>query len=240
MKVNVLGIEFDNLTLAEAVKAVEALFPAGGTVVTANPELILACRHDEALRRVVNGASLVTADGIGDLHAARILGTPLKERVPGSDLVPALLERASLRGDSVFLYGARPGVALRAGRNLKKAYPGLTVAGCENGYISDETPLWSELEKKRPAFLLLGLGAPRQERWMAQNAARLPGTVILGVGGFLDILAGDVRRAPVWMQRAGLEWLYRLGREPGRISRMAKLPGVLWLAVKERRKRSGI
>lgn len=234
MKTEVLGIPFDNLTLSEAADAVEALFGKGGYVITANPELILACRKNGMLRAALQKADLVTADGVGDLLAARILGRPLAERVTGSDLAPELLRRLSARGGSVFLYGARPGVALRAARALEKTYPGLRIAGAENGYLSDETALWAELAEKKPDLLLLGLGAPRQELWMAQNAVRFPGTVCLGGGGLLDVFAGDVARAPLWIQKANLEWLFRLAQQPGRLPRMIRLPKVLVLAAKEK------
>ena len=171
---------------------------------------------------------------MGDLYAARILGTPLPERVAGSDLTPRLLYRLAERGGSVFLYGARPGVAQRAGEALQSAYPGLRIAGEENGYISDETALFAALEREQPDLLLLGLGAPRQELWMAQNRQRT-NAVMIGVGGLLDVFAGDVPRAPEAWQKLGLEWLYRLLREPKRIKRMIRLPKILLLAVRERK-----
>ena len=235
MKTDVLGVRFDALTLTEAAEAASAMLDRGegGTIVTANPEIVLRTRKDGAYRRAVNGADLVLADGVGDLLAARILGEPLPERVTGADLVPLLLQRLAERGGSVFLYGGRPGVAGRAGENLRAACPGLRIAGTENGYISDETALLHRLETDPPALLLLGLGAPRQELWMARNRQRLP-SVMIGVGGLLDVFAGDVKRAPASWQRLGLEWLYRLAREPRRLGRMAKLPGILALALRDR------
>ena len=236
MKTNILGVAFDALTLTEAEERADALLRArkGGYIVTANPEIVLHSREDAAYAAAVNGADLVLADGVGDLYAARILGTPLPERVAGSDITPRLLSRLAKRGGSVFLYGARPGVAERAGEALQSAYPGLRIAGTENGYISDETALFVSLEREQPDLLLLGLGAPRQELWMAKNRQRT-NAVMIGVGGLLDVFAGDIPRAPESWQKLGLEWLYRLLREPKRIKRMIRLPGILFLALRERK-----
>lgn len=236
MKINILGVAFDALTLGEAEERADALLcsGAGGYIVTANPEIVLRCREDAAYAAAVNGAKLVLADGVGDLCAARILGTPLPGRVAGADLVPRLLARLAERGGSVFLYGARPGVAERAGESLQSACPGLRIAGTENGYISDETALLEALEREKPDLLLLGLGAPRQELWMAENRQRTS-AVMIGVGGLLDVFAGDIPRAPEAWQRLGLEWLYRLLREPRRFKRVIRLPKILFLALRERR-----
>ena len=236
MKINILGVAFDALTLGEAEERADALLcsGAGGYIVTANPEIVLRCREDAAYAAAVNGAKLVLADGVGDLCAARILGTPLPGRVAGADLVPRLLARLAERGGSVFLYGARPGVAERAGESLQSACPGLRIAGRENGYISDETALLEALEREKPDLLLLGLGAPRQELWMARNRQKI-NAVMIGVGGLLDVFAGDIPRAPESWQRLGLEWLYRLLREPRRFKRVIRLPKILLLALRERR-----
>ena len=236
MKINILGVAFDALTLGEAEERADALLcsGAGGYIVTANPEIVLRCREDAAYAAAVNGAKLVLADGVGDLCAARILGTPLPGRVAGADLVPRLLARLAERGGSVFLYGARPGVAERAGESLQSACPGLRIAGTENGYISDETALLEALEREKPDLLLLGLGAPRQELWMAENRQRTP-AVMIGVGGLLDVFAGDIPRAPEAWRRLGLEWLYGLLREPRRFKRVIRLPKILLLALRERR-----
>ena len=236
MKIDILGVAFDALTLDEAAERADALMLArnGGSIVTANPEIVLRCQKDAAYAAAVNGAQLVLADGVGDLYAAKLLRTPLPERVAGSDLVPRLIARLAARGGSVFLYGAKPGVAQRAGEALAGAYPGVRIAGTENGYISDETALFAALEREKPDLLLLGLGAPRQELWMARSSQNVT-AVMIGVGGFLDVLAGDVPRAPTAWRRLGLEWLYRLLREPRRIKRMIRLPEILLLALRERK-----
>lgn len=240
MKTELLGLAFDALTLPEALDASDALLAAGrgGCIVTANPEILLLAQRDAAYRAALGAADLVLADGVGDLLAARILGKRLPERVAGADLVPLLLQRLAARGGSVFLYGARPGVAERAGLRLRQAYPGLRVSGWEQGYLADEAPLWCALDRARPELLLVALGAPRQELWMAENRGRT-GAVMIGVGGLLDLFAGDAVRAPPAWRRAGLEWLWRMLREPRRIWRVLRLPALLLLAARERLRRQG-
>lgn len=234
MKTEILGLRFDAMTMAQAQAAAEALIDAGagGYIVTANPEILLAAREDPSYFSAIDGAALILADGVGVLHAARILGKPLPERVSGSDLVPRLLREMAVKGRSVFLYGAKPGVADRAAHVLEKEYPGLRVAGTENGYIRDETELWRALDREQPDLLLVALGAPRQELWMAANRGRTK-ALMIGVGGLLDVFLGDVPRAPEAWRRSGLEWLYRTIKQPQRIRRVLKLPLILVLAAKE-------
>lgn len=240
MKTEILGLRFDAMTMAQAQAAAESLMDAGqgGYIVTANPEILLAAREDPSYLAAIDAADLVLADGVGVLHAARILGKPLPERVSGSDLVPRLLREMSAGGRSVFLYGAKPGVADRAARVLEKEYPGLRIAGTENGYIADETALWRVLDQEQPDLLLVALGAPRQERWMAANRGRTK-ALMIGVGGLLDVFSGDVPRAPERWRRSGLEWLYRTVKQPKRIRRVLKLPLILVLAAKEQFRHPG-
>ena len=234
MRIGVLGVGFDALTMDQAEQAVLRLMEqGGGTVVTANPEIVLRCRADAEYARAVNGADLVLADGVGDLLAGRILGTPLPERVAGADLVPRVLRDLARRGGSVFLYGGRPGVAEAAAAALEREYPGLRIAGTENGYISSGGELTARLLALRPDLVLAGLGAPKQELWMAENRDGLH-SVLIGVGGLLDVFAGRTKRAPESWRRCGLEWAYRLLREPRRAGRMIRLPTVLVLAARER------
>ena len=235
MKQEILGISFDALTMNEAEEAADRLMKAGngGYIVTANTEILLAARKDRGYLEAVGSADLVAADGIGVLYAGRILRRHLPERVTGSDLTPRLLKRLAARSGSVFLYGAKPGVAERAAEMLQRTYPGLVIAGTENGYIKDETLLWKRLREMKPDLLLLGLGFPRQEKWMAANRERTD-ALMIGVGGLIDVFAGDVKRAPEIWCRLGLEWLYRLIRQPWRIGRMSKLPLILILACRER------
>ena len=240
MKTEILGLRFDAVTMVQAQAAAEALMDAGegGYIVTANPEILLAAREDPTYFAAVEAADLILADGVGVLHAARILGSELPERVSGSDLVPRLLRSMAAEGRSVFLYGAKPGVADRAAHALETEYPGLRIAGTENGYITDEAELWRALDREQPDLLLVALGAPRQELWMAANRGRTK-ALMIGVGGLLDVFSGDVPRAPEVWRRSGLEWLYRTIKQPQRFRRVLKLPLILVLAAKERILRPG-
>ena len=236
MKVDVLGIPFENVTLSEACGLCRnAMGTTGGYAVTANPEILLRCREDGTFAGAVRGADHVFADGVGVLKAAAILKTPLRERVTGADLVPLLLRTLAERNGSVFLFGARPGVAEQAARRLAADYPGLRIAGTENGYISDYGELLAALKAEKPDLLLVGLGAPRQELWMEAHRAELAPTFMIGVGGCLDLFAGNVRRAPEIFQKTGTEWLFRLLQEPKRITRMIRLPEILLWALRERK-----
>ena len=235
MKQEILGISFDALTMNEVEEAADRLMKVGtgGYIVTVNTEILLTARKDRAHLDAVGRADLVVADGIGVLYAGRILQKHLPGRVTGSDLTPRLFKRLAERRGSVFLYGAKPGVAERAAENLRRIYPGLVIAGTENGYIKDETLLWKKLREMKPDLLLLGLGFPRQEKWMAANRGKTD-ALMIGVGGLIDVFAGDVKRAPEIWCRLGFEWLYRLIRQPWRIRRMSKLPLILILACRER------
>ncbi|HIR84381.1 MAG TPA: WecB/TagA/CpsF family glycosyltransferase [Candidatus Galloscillospira excrementavium] len=226
MRIDVLGVEFDNLTLAEAVDRAQAL--AGGEgfhyVVTPNPEIVMTAQKDPAFQKVLSGADLVLPDGIGVIKAAAILGRPLKERVPGIDVAVALMGRMAGSGTRLFLLGAKPGVAEAAAEKLRAAYPGLQICGTHDGYFQDDAPVVEAIRAARAEVVFVCLGAPKQEFWMARNGPETGAKLMLGLGGVLDVFAGAVERAPERWQRMGLEWLYRLIREPSRIGRMARLP----------------
>lgn len=236
MRVPVKGVGFDRVTLAEAADAAEALMkaPGGHYVVTPNPEIVWLARTRQDLAEAVNGADLVIPDGIGIIYAARILGTPLPERVPGIELTQELLHRAAAQELPVYLLGAKPGVAERAGENLRAAHPGLRVMGCGDGYFTEDGPVLERIRASGARLVLVCLGFPRQELWMAAHRNEVGDALMLGVGGSMDVFAGDVLRAPEAWCRAGLEWLYRLIKQPSRIGRMMKLPLFLLSVVGER------
>jgi len=226
-KIDVLGVGFDDITIEQAVhRACEMLDRAEKTyIVTPNPEMVWAARRDEILRIAINSAGLVLPDGIGIILGARILGTPLRGgRVSGIDFAVSLLVKMAQSGRSLFLLGAKPGVAERAGQVLCGRYPGLVIAGASDGYFTDDSAVISEINQKQPDVLFVCLGSPKQENWMFGNVEQLNTKLCVGLGGALDVFSGNVRRAPVFMQKSGLEWLYRLFREPKRIKRMIKLP----------------
>jgi N-acetylglucosaminyldiphosphoundecaprenol N-acetyl-beta-D-mannosaminyltransferase len=227
MKIDVLGVKFDSLTMDEAVDRALDMLSEDGTqyVVTPNPEIVWMCEKDGALTEAVSGAAMVLPDGVGIIHASKILKRPLKEKIPGVDFAERLLEKYSARNEnSVFLFGAKPGVAEDAAKNLKERFPGLNVAGTADGYFKDEDELVGRINAADADLLIVCLGAPLQEKWMARNRERLNARLMLGLGGSLDVYAGKTERAPEGWQKAGLEWLYRGLKDPRRIKRMAMLP----------------
>ncbi len=240
-RVTVLGVPFDPLRMEEAVERVTGLVQAGGPhlVVTGNPELVVAASRLPELLETVRGAAVVVADGIGVVWAARRLGTPLPERVPGVELMEALCARAAQRGWSVFLLGGLPGVAAQAAEALLRRWPSLRVAGTHHGYFSDDAPVVELVARSGAHLLFCGLGSPRQELWLARHLHRLGVRVAMGVGGSLDVLAGRTPRAPAWVRRLHLEWLYRLSREPRRWRRQLALPRFAWLVLRSGPGREG-
>ncbi len=232
-RVDILGVQFDALTPDEAVLAAEAL-PRGSRVVTPNPEIVMAARSDPELMEIINGSGLVTADGIGIIYAAKLLGRKLPGRVTGIGLVTALFERMAERGETVYLFGAKPGVAEKAAERIDADFPGIKVAGTHDGYFSDDADVIEDINRAKPDLLLVCLGAPKQEKWMASRSGVVDAGLMMGLGGVLDVYAGNVKRAPKLFQRLGLEWLYRAITQPSRFKRILKLPGFLFAAVRER------
>lgn len=236
MRTDVLGVGFDNVTMDEALSRASELMDSPGAdyIVTPNPEIVMVCREDREVRLAVEGASLVLPDGIGVIYGAKILGRPLREKVPGADFAEKLMARMAKSGGSVYLLGAKPGVAELAGERLSEKYPGLRIAGTADGYFDDDGPVIEAINAARPDFLLVCLGAPKQEKWMAANRDKLRVPLMAGLGGSLDVYAGVVRRAPEVWQRLNLEWLYRLIKQPSRIGRMMKLPQFLICVIGQR------
>ena len=229
MRTDILGIGFDDVTLNEAVAIGVELMdkPVFHYVVTPNPEFILSAKKDAAFCSVLNRADLALPDGIGVIYAAKILGCPLKGRVPGIDFAQGLMASMAVSGKKLFLLGAKPGVADQAAEKLTAAHPGLNICGTHNGYFTEDGPIAAKIKASGADVVFVCLGAPKQEFWMAKNGPDTGAKLAIGLGGCLDVFAGNVQRAPVAMQKAGLEWLYRLCKEPQRIGRMAKLPLVL-------------
>ena len=235
-RIDVLGVGFDSLRMDEAISiALQSIHShSGGWVVTPNPEIVLECRKNPQLAEAVRDAVLVIPDGIGVLYAARILKTPLQEKIPGIDFACGVMEHLAETAGRVYLFGAKPGVAEAAAKTLRSRYPGLVICGTHDGYFTDDRPIVADIQEKRPDLLLVCLGAPKQELWMRTHAMGLDAGLMIGLGGSLDVFAGTVQRAPAGWRRLGLEWLYRLIREPRRIGRMIRLPLILLLAWRAR------
>ena len=239
MRVNVLGVGFDNVTMAEAVEEAVRLLegPEARYVVTPNPEIVEVCREDDAARRAVNGAALVLPDGVGVIKGAAILGTPLRERVPGVEFGARLMEKMAERGKSLYLLGAKPGVAEQAAERLEARYPGLRIAGTHDGYFQEDGPVIAAIRESGADCVFVCLGAPKQELWMARHGEATGARLLCGLGGSLDVFAGVVERAPKFWSDHGLEWFYRLCRDPRRAGRMMKLPLFLIHVQKEKRRK---
>ncbi len=233
-----MGVGFEDMTPEQAVeRGLElAQGPGWGYVVTPNPEIVMAAERDPGYRDILNGASLVLPDGIGVVYAAKLLGRPLRGRVTGVDFACGLMEGLSRTGGRLFLLGAKPGIAEQAAEKLTGRYPGLSICGVHDGYFREDGPVVDAIRASGAQAVFVCLGAPKQERWMAAHGAETGAHLLVGLGGCLDVFAGTVRRAPEGWQRLGLEWLYRLIREPRRIGRMAKLPLFLVQAALRRLK----
>ena len=227
-RVNILGVDVDAVTMAEAVDVVRRAMDtrAGVMVATANAEMLMRATHDEELRRILNASALVVPDGAGTVWAARHLGHAMPERVAGYDLAQELLRCAPAEGHSVYFFGSAPGVAEKAQAKAEQLYPGIEIVGVRNGFFSpaDNAAIIAEIRAARPDLLLVALGVPKQEKWIAAHLAELDVPVAIGVGGTLDVMAGVMKRAPHWMQKAKLEWLFRGLMQPKRAGRLLALP----------------
>lgn len=251
-RVQVLGLPVDAVDLPGAVEAVLGLLGAGAgagraavarLVVTLNPEIAMAAARDALLRQAVEAADLVVADGIGIVWAARVLGQPLPGRVPGIELMEALLGEAARRGLRVYFLGARPEVVSEAARRARDRFPGLELVGYHHGYfpLEEDEPVLAAVRAAAPDLLFAGMGAERELTWLYRRRAHLGARVAMGVGGSFDVLSGRLRRAPRWVRGLHLEWLYRLLQEPARWRRQRVLPAFAARVLREaaRARRSG-
>lgn len=236
--IQILGCRVDAVGRAEAVERIAALAAARSPaiVVTLGVEMVMEAQRNPRFRSLVNRTALSLCDTVGILLASRLRGGPLRERVTGIDLIGPLAERSARSGDlRLFLFGAAPGVAERAAAALARDYPGVRVAGTRNGYFAPEesTAIARAIDQSGANVVLVGLGSPKQEFWLDEHLAATGASVGIGVGGSFDVLAGSAVRAPRWLQRAGLEWLFRLVREPARWRRQLALPRFAAAALRE-------
>lgn len=238
MKQDVLGLQFDNVTMDEAVARAEELLEAPGAsiVVTPNAEIGYEALHDAQFRALLNGADLVLPDGAGVVLAAKLRKTPLKQKVAGVDFADRLLTVLAETGKTLYLLGRQAGHcgAGRAEDGLER-HPGLQICGTADGYFKDEGPVIGKINTAKP-MCCRRVGAPKQEIFMHAHRDELDVRLMAGLGGSLDAFAGTVKRAPKWMIRCNLEWLYRLIKEPKRFGRMLRLPKYLWAALTVRSK----
>jgi N-acetylglucosaminyldiphosphoundecaprenol N-acetyl-beta-D-mannosaminyltransferase len=240
-RISILGVAVDNLTEGEVLAQLDALIAAGGPhhVVTVNPEFVMEAQANPAFRSALARADIATADGVGLLLAARYLGTPLRGRVTGVELTLRLAELAAARGYRMFLLGAAPGVAAAAAAVLQARNPGLIIAGTFAGSPQQrhEPFLHQMISAARPHILLVAYGHPQQDLWIARNQPILQVPLAIGVGGTFDYLSGRVPRAPALIRRAGLEWAYRLARQPRRWRRIINaVPRFAWRVITQGRR----
>lgn len=233
-----LGIRIDNLPRQQALDQLAAFAISGKPhhVVTVNPEFVIQAQECPEFAKALNAADLALADGAGLALGARLLGQRLAERIPGVDLIDDLAERAAAANQRMFLLGAAPGVAAAAALTLQHRHPGLIIAGTFAGSPAQagEDGIVARITEARPHYLFVAFGSPQQDLWLRRNLSRLDVPVCMGVGGAFDYLSGRVPRAPRWMRLAGLEWAYRLAREPWRWRRMLRLPRFLALVALQR------
>lgn len=238
MKTDVLGVQYDNLTMAEALERGRALLTGDKVayVVTPNAEMAYEALHDEEFRRVLNEADLVLPDGAGVVLGAKILKTPLKQKVAGIEFAQNMLPVYEELGSRLYLLGSKPGVAELAAEKMLEKHPGLCICGMADGYFRDEDEVVRKINEAKADVLYVCLGAPKQEYFMYRHRQDLNVRLTAGLGGTLDGIAGTVKRAPRWMIRLQLEWLYRLIKEPRRFGRMLRLPKFVFAALKKRMK----
>ncbi len=224
--VNILGVHVNKYTMEEAIDKASSLMETEelSMIFTPNSEIILYASNNPEFTGVLNSADMIIPDGIGVVYGSKILKNPIKERVAGYDLVCNLLPIMAKKGQSVYLLGAKPGVAEKAAETLIEKHPGLVVAGTHDGYFKDDEEVIADINKCAPDFLMACLGFPKQENWIYNNREKLNVKLAIGAGGCLDVFAGTVQRAPEFYCKHGIEWLYRLVKQPSRFVRMLALP----------------
>ena len=240
-KVTILGVPVDAITMGEAVARIDGFIEKRTPVLvaTANAEMLMRATHDGALRRILQGAAMVTPDGAGTVWAAHHLGHAMPERVAGYDMVQELMREAPAKHRRIFFFGSAPGVADKAKKKAEQLYPGIEIVGTRNGFFTaaDEPAIIEEIKAAHPDILLAALGVPKQEKWLAKHLGQLGVPVAIGVGGTFDVMAGVMKRAPRWMQRAKLEWLFRGMMQPKRAGRLLALPRFVLKVHAQKRKK---
>ncbi len=234
--IEIFGVKIHNIRFNDAVKELEKFLKGNELKVlyTPNPEIVMGAKDDCSLRDLINKGDLITADGIGIIYAARIKGKPIKERVTGYDLSLKLLDIANENNYSLYLLGGKDGVAKSAAENIRKDYPNVRIVGYHHGYFKgshtgndnseDEMKIIEDINSSKPDIIFVGLGFPKQEIWIDKNRYKIAGKVIIGNGGVMDVLSGNLKMTPDIFRKLGVEWLHRLLREPSRIKRQIVIP----------------
>lgn len=222
-RITMMGCQIDNLSMEETLQTVEGFIQSGKPHqhVVVNVDKLVKAERDVELRRIINECALINVDGMPVVWASRLLGKPLKERVAGVDLFEALMRRSAAKGWRVYLLGAREEVVSEVKRLYEIKYPGLVVAGYRNGYWSEaeEPGVVADITAARADLLFVAISSPKKEHFLGQYQGQMKIPFAMGVGGTFDVAVGRVKRAPVWMQKSGLEWFYRFLQEPRRMFR---------------------
>jgi len=239
--VELLGVPVHRTDVAAALHRISQFIEEGAPhqVVTPDSSALVRAQHDQELMRILQSADLVTPDGAGLVWMAKVMGLPLWERVSGIDLMDHICELAAEKGYSIYLLGAAPGVAAQAAERLQERHPGLTVRGIMHGFFAEEEEpnVVRDIAAAKPDILFVALGVPKQEKWIRRHLDELSVPVAIGVGGSFDVISGRLKRAPLWVQRWGLEWLWRAAREPSRLPRLLALPKFVWMTLADWRRR---
>lgn len=233
MKETILGVDvsrdnYDTLT-AKLLRKMDNREKA--FIVAINPEKIIKAQEDESLRQLLNRADFQIPDGIGVILASKFKGGQIRERVTGIDMMLKLCEAAAKNGKKIFMYGGKPGRAEEAKVKLEEMYPGIQIVGTQDGYEKNQQIVFDKINQSQADIIFVALGSPAQENWIVANKEHLYPSVYQGVGGSFDVISGRIERAPESFQKLGLEWLYRLMKEPWRIKRQAVLPLFLIRAI---------
>lgn len=241
--IEMMGCRIDNLSMEETLQAIEGFIKSGNPHqhVVVNVDKLVKASRDAELRRIINGCALINADGMPVVWASRLLGKPLKERVAGVDLFEALMQRSAAKAWRVFLLGAQEEVVLGVKQAYERKFPGFTIAGYRNGYWrpEEEVGVVEQIKAARADILFVAISSPKKEQFLGQYQAEMKIPFAMGVGGTFDVAVGKVKRAPVWMQKSGLEWFYRFLQEPRRMFRRYFVDDMafFWLLLKEAARR---
>lgn len=238
MKETVLGIKVNTENYDQLIpKVFERINTKEKSLIVAiNPEKIIKAKNDQALKKLLNEAEFQIPDGIGVILASKIQKGKITSRVTGVDMMMRLCEEAAKRQKPIFLYGGKPGVADKAAEKLKETYPNIIIAGTQDGYEKDNSKVIEKINEAKPDLLFVAMGSPKQENWINENRDSLHPTIYQGVGGSFDVLAGTVKRAPEAFQKIGMEWFYRLMKEPKRLKRQLALPLFLLEVARDKKK----
>lgn len=238
--VSIFGVKIQNTTLEDTRKQIEEYLEENRlrVIYTPNTEIVMKAKDDSKLRDIINKGDIIIPDGIGLIYGSKIQKKPLKERVTGFDTSMEILKIANKKNYKLFLLGGAPSIAEQAMKNINKEYPNIQTVGCQNGFFKgshlgvensiEEKRVIEEINSLSPDIIFVGLGFPRQELFIEANREKLKAKIVIGNGGVIDVMAGNAKRAPEIYQRLGLEWFYRLIKNPSRIRRQLEIPKFIW------------